>query len=39
LPSVWYRSKKSKPKPFSALCAHSWAFSESILRGTCDSLA
>jgi hypothetical protein len=35
-PSLWYRSKKSKPKPFSAFCAHLWAFSESTLRETCD---
>jgi hypothetical protein len=30
--SVWYRSKKPKPKPFSA-------FSESFLGETCHSLA
>jgi hypothetical protein len=36
---LWYRSKKSKPKPFSAFCVHPWAFSELILRKTCDSLA
>jgi hypothetical protein len=31
--------KKSKPKLFSAFCAHPWAFSEPVLRKTCDSLA
>jgi hypothetical protein len=34
-----YRSKMLKPKPFSASCAHPWAFSEPILRKTFDSLA
>jgi hypothetical protein len=38
-PSLWYRSKKSKPKPFSTFCAHPWAFSEPILSKTCDSPA
>jgi hypothetical protein len=33
--------KKSKLNPFSAFCAHSWAYLEpcSILLRTCDSLA
>jgi hypothetical protein len=31
--------KTSKRKPFSAFCAHPWAFSEPILSKTCDSLA
>jgi hypothetical protein len=31
--------KNSKPKPFSASCAHLWAFPEPILRKTCDNLA
>jgi hypothetical protein len=34
-----YRSKKSKPKPFCAFCAHSWVFSEPMLRKICDSPA
>jgi hypothetical protein len=38
-PSLWYRSKKSKMYPFSAFCAHLWAFSEPTLHRTCDSLA
>jgi hypothetical protein len=28
----------SKPKPFSAVCAHRWVFSESIMHKTCDNL-
>jgi hypothetical protein len=35
---LWYSSKKSKPKPFSAFSAHPWAFSEPILRKNCDTL-
>jgi hypothetical protein len=31
--------KKSKPKLFSAFCAHPWAFSEPFLRKTCNNLA
>jgi hypothetical protein len=31
--------KKSKLKPFSAFCAHQWAFSEPILHKIYDSLA
>jgi hypothetical protein len=37
--SMWYHSKKSKPKPFSAFCVHPWAFSEPMLHTTCASLA
>jgi hypothetical protein len=36
---LWYCSKKSKLKKFSAFCAHLSAFSEPILRKTGDSLA
>jgi hypothetical protein len=38
LPFLWFRSKKSRPKQFSALCAHPWAFSEPMLRKTCDRI-
>jgi hypothetical protein len=38
-PSLLYHSQRSKPKPFSALCAHPWVFLEPILRKTCASLA
>jgi hypothetical protein len=31
--------KKSKLKPFSAFCGHPWAFLETFLNKTCDSLA
>jgi hypothetical protein len=31
--------KGSQAKPFSAFCAHLWAFLEPILHRTCDSLA
>jgi hypothetical protein len=31
--------KKSKTKPFSAIYAHQWAFSDPILSRTCDSPA
>jgi hypothetical protein len=31
-------TKKSKPKPFSAFCAHKWAIAEPIMRKTWDSL-
>jgi hypothetical protein len=34
--SLLYHSKKSMPKPFSAFCAHPWAFWEPVLRKTCD---
>jgi hypothetical protein len=37
--SMWYHSKKSKPKPFPTFCVHLWAFSETMLHKTCDSLA
>jgi hypothetical protein len=32
---LWYICK-SKPKPFSVFSAQPWAFSEPILRKTCD---
>jgi hypothetical protein len=39
LPSLWYRSKKSKLKPFFAFCVHPWAFLEpTFLCKTCDNL-
>jgi hypothetical protein len=39
LPSLCIAVKMSKPKPFPALCAQLWAFSQPILCKTCDSLA
>jgi hypothetical protein len=38
LPSLWYHCKKWKPKAVSAIYTHTWAFLESMLRKTCDSL-
>jgi hypothetical protein len=38
-PSLCYRSKMWKQKPFSAFCAHPWAFSKIVLHRTCDSIA
>jgi hypothetical protein len=39
MPSLWYRSEKSKLKPFSVFRAQLWAFSEPIFHKTCGSLA